>query len=323
MPSGRLSAVVVLAIAAGVVAWLLVRGDDNSKSSRRATAQAVSAKDLTALPATVHHPVYWAGPKPGFTYELTRTSSGLIFIRYLPNGVPLGTNQPRYLTIGTYPVKNAFAAVRAIAKRSGTPPMSISGGGIAVQDATHPTSVYLAYPGSDYQIEVFDPSPTAARRTAVSGAIVALGPGAGPSQVSAAVPRATTLAGLRSFSSLVGHSVYWAGPIPGTRLELTHTNDDRIYIRYLPKGVKIGDRGLYLTVGTYPVRNAFAAVQAIAKRPGARRIRVPGAVAVVDPIHPTSVYVAFRGSKYQLEVFDRSVARARQIVASGKIVPVP
>jgi hypothetical protein len=90
MPSVRMGAVVALAIAAGVVAWLLVRGEDNSRSSKRATAQAVSAEDLTALPATVHHPVYWAGPKPGFTYELTRTSSGLIFIRYLPNGVPVG-----------------------------------------------------------------------------------------------------------------------------------------------------------------------------------------------------------------------------------------
>jgi hypothetical protein len=35
----------------------------------------------------VKHPVYWAGPRPSYTYELTRTSDGRIFVRYLPTGV--------------------------------------------------------------------------------------------------------------------------------------------------------------------------------------------------------------------------------------------
>src|SRR5204862_98607 len=76
-----------------------------------------------------------------------------------------------YLTIGTYPTKNALAAVRAIAKRLRATPLTLSGGGLAVQDTKHPSSVYFAYPGSDYQVEVFDPSPARARSLALSGRV--------------------------------------------------------------------------------------------------------------------------------------------------------
>jgi hypothetical protein len=120
--------------------WLLVRGNDNSTRTFRTSAQPVSAQELAALPATVGHPVYWAGPKRGFTYELTRTSDGRIYIRYLPAGVSIGSNHPKYLTIGTYPLKNALATVRGIAKRLRVTAMKLNGGGTAVQDTKHPTA---------------------------------------------------------------------------------------------------------------------------------------------------------------------------------------
>jgi hypothetical protein len=84
----------------------------------------------------------------------------------------------------------------------------------------------------------------------------------------------------------------------------------------------VGDRHPYLTVGTYPVRNATAAVETIAKRKGAERVPISGGIAVVDPAHPTSVYLALSGSSSEIEVFDPSPALARQLVASGQIVPV-
>jgi hypothetical protein len=166
----RIAAVVALAVAAGVIVWVVARGDDNS-SRKPPSARAVSAPELAALQARVRHPVYWAGPKRGFTYELTRTRGGQIYVRYLPGGVPIGANQPKYLTIGTYPLKNALASVRAIAKRLRVAPMKLKGRGIAVLDTEHPTSVYLAFRGSDYEIEVYDPSPARALRLARSGKI--------------------------------------------------------------------------------------------------------------------------------------------------------
>ena len=38
---------------------------------------------------------------------------------------------------------------------------------------------------------------------------------------------------------------------------------------------------------------------------------------------PTSVYVAYPGSKVQIEVFDPDPARALRLVTSGHIQPVP
>ncbi len=320
-PQIRLGAVVAIALAAGLVAWLLLRGG-TSTHAEHAPAHAVSVRELAALPSTVHHAVYWAGPKPGFTYEITVTRAGLIFLRYLPPGVAVGANQA-YLTIGTYPVKDALAAVRAIAKRLRTSSLTLSGGGLAVQDTQHPMSVYLAYPGSDYQVEVFDPAPERARSLVLSGRVAPIGSGSGPTKSTAAPAVVATLADLRRLAASVGHPVYWAGPQAAKTYERTQTSDGRIYIRYLPQGVEAGSPRAFLTVGTYPVPNAVAAVQAISKRTGAHTFPTAGGgLAVVDPAHPTSVYLAFTGSNFEIEVFDPSAARARNVVASGRIAPM-
>jgi hypothetical protein len=321
-PEVRIGAVVFLAVVAGLLAWLLVGGNGKPNTIEATGPAAVSAQDLAALPATVHHPVYWAGPKPGFTYELTRTSDDQIYIRYLPAATPVGVKRP-YLTIGTYPVRDAVAAVRRIAKRLHVKPAALSDGGVAVQDTKHPTSVYFAYPGVPYQVEVFDPSPARARSLVLSGKITALGPGTGPTRAASAQPRAVTIQQLRALERTVGHPIYWVGARRTVTYELTETSDGRIYVRYLPQGAKAGDQRPYTTVGTYPLPDPIEAVKAIAKKTNGRTLSVArGGVAAVDPAHPTSVYVAFPGSDYQIEVFDPSAVRALRLVSSGRVVPV-
>jgi hypothetical protein len=315
MPQVRIGAIVALAIVAGLVVWLLTSGNNNS-AGKGSGATAASIQGLQSFTASVHHPVYWAGPKQGFTYELTRTADGKIYIRYLPRGVPVG-RKGAYLSIGTYPLKNALAAVRAIATREHGATITLAGGGTAVQDKNHPTSVYFAYPGSNYQVEVFDPSPARARQLVVSGQVSAVG------STTATPPKAATVQQLRSLQSSLGHPVYWAGPRPGMTYELVQRSDGSIYLRYLPAGTKLGDRTPHTTVGTYPVHNAVAAIKTIAKQTGGQTFSIPGGgLAVVDGAHPTSVYAAFPRSDYEIEVFDPSAARGRRLVNSGRIVPV-
>jgi hypothetical protein len=321
-PEARIGAVVALALVAGLVIWLLARGNDNSTPTRRSSVNAASVKDLAALSATVEHPVYWAGPKSGYTYELTRTSDGRIYIRYLARGVSIGSNR-QVLAIGTYPLKNALGAVRRIAKQQGTKTMRLNSGGLAVQDTKHPTSIYFAYPGSDYQVEVYDPSPARALQLVVSGKITPIESNAGSSRSTSERPTAATVQQLRAHESSVGHPVYWIGSKAGTIYELTESNGGRIYIRYLPRGREVGDPEPHTTVGTYPFRNPIAAVRAIAKDTGTRTFSVAGGgLAAVDGDHPTSVYVAFPRSNVQIEVFDPSAARARGLVSSGLVVQV-
>jgi hypothetical protein len=130
---------------------------------------AASAADLRSLVAELKHPVYWAGPRKRYTYELTRTPTGRIYIRYLPPGVPVGDSRPSYVTVATYPFPNAYAALKKTASPGAT--MRLAGGGIGVVDGSYKRSIHIAYPGVNYEIEVYDPSPRAGRKLVAAGKI--------------------------------------------------------------------------------------------------------------------------------------------------------
>jgi hypothetical protein len=179
-PDIRIGAVVAVAIAVGFVAWLLVRGgDSNTAKPGTSTGQAAgpaatTTAKLRALSVELGHPIYWAGAVPDSTYELTRTSDDRIFIRYLPHGVPVGIRRASYTIVGTYPVPNAYKVLQGLAKKPGESTFSAPVGGFAVYSTASPTNVYLAYPGSNVQIEVYDPSPQRARRLITSGQVAAI-----------------------------------------------------------------------------------------------------------------------------------------------------
>jgi hypothetical protein len=184
----RIGAVIALALAAAFAAWLLVRGNDDSSGSTTAqtttsgqtTTAAVGpmAADPAALRAIARdaeHPVYWLGPRRNRVYELTRTSSGRIFIRYLPPGVRVGNRAARFTIVGTYRVENAYDVLLDLSQQQGQRSAPVPGGGLAVYSTSSPSNVYVAYPGSDVQIEVFDPSAERALRLATSGRVVPVG----------------------------------------------------------------------------------------------------------------------------------------------------
>jgi len=171
----RVGVIVAVAIVVAIVVWLLVRNNDNgSSSSAVATGPAIgpvaATQDrLRALADEEGHDVYWIGPEDNTTYELTRTSAGRIFVRYLPKGVPVGVDRADYTIVGTYPVPNATGVLQGLAQKSGENKLSVPNGGIAVYSSSQPTNVYVAYPGSNLQIEVFDPSADRAQRLVTSG----------------------------------------------------------------------------------------------------------------------------------------------------------
>ena len=183
----RIGAVVALALAAGFVVWLLVRGDDDGSSSAPTTTQTTTATvpevgpiaatpaALSAMSDEVGHPIYWVGPRPRRTYELTRTSSGRIFIRYLPPGTKVGNKQAEYTIVGTYPVPDALDVLTDLSKKAGEKSVDAPGGGLAVYSIDAPNNVYVAYPGSDVQVEVFDPRPQRALRLVTTGRVAPVG----------------------------------------------------------------------------------------------------------------------------------------------------
>jgi hypothetical protein len=216
--------------------------------------------------------------------------------------------------VGTYPLAHAFATLRATAKKQGAKLIHLAGGGIAFQYKGRPTSVYLAFPGSNYQIEVFDPSPARALQVVRTGQVQPVG-----------VPStAASLTQLKTLAITLGHPIYWAGTNPRTTYELTKTSDGSVYIRYLPQGVPVGSPSPnYLTIGTYPQKDALGILKSTAAKNHVPTINLAdGGLAFVDEKHPTSVYVAYPKVDLQIEVFDPAAGRARQLVTSGQIAPV-
>jgi hypothetical protein len=134
-------------------------------------------------------------------------------------------------------------------------------------------------------------------------------------------PVAATQATLVTFAEALKRPIYWAGPVPGDTYEFTETTAGNIYVRYLPKGVKVGDpRAAFRVVGTYPYANALAALEGIAGKNG---LHLPGGGLVVPSAgYPKSVHMAYPGVAYEIEVFDPVPGHARAIALSGQVTPI-
>ena len=100
----RLGAALAVAVALGFAGWLVLRGggEDNSRADQPVSS-ALTQSELRALPAETGHPVYWAGPRRGYSYEVTRPTDGNVYVRYLPPGVAAGDERPAFTTVGTSP----------------------------------------------------------------------------------------------------------------------------------------------------------------------------------------------------------------------------
>jgi hypothetical protein len=139
-------------------------------------------------------------------------------------------------------------------------------------------------------------------------------------------PKAVTVTAenLRALAESRDQPIFWAGSQRGTTLELTRAAGGTVYLRYLPRGVRAGDpRPAFLTVATYALANGYQRVRAAAARPGANVRRLTGGgLMVVNPRRPSSVYLGYPGGRYQVEVYDPSPKRARDLVQSGRVSPV-
>jgi hypothetical protein len=158
-----------IAAAAVVVVWLLASsGGSKATPARNSGPRIVSQAELERYAGALDFPVYWAGPKPGFTYELT-AGRGRVWVRYLPAGAKAGDPRPNFLVVGTYKQPNSFSGLRHAAKQPGSVSERISDGGLLVYSSARPTSVYFSYPGVKYQVEVYAPSAQSARSLVTAG----------------------------------------------------------------------------------------------------------------------------------------------------------
>jgi len=288
-------------------------------SSPGTGARIVSSSELASLSGSSNQPIFWVGAQAGSQYELTTSAGGPSFVRYLQAGESAGAARTS-LTVAAYPMANAFKVTATVAARPGAVKVQVPSG-IAFYERSHPHSVYLAFAGSDYQVELFDPLPLAALHLAQSGAVQPVVKLASTSSAASAL--AVTASSLAAIAARSGQQIYWAGVGRGTT-EYRGTSDGRVYIRYLPKGVSVGAAQPYLTLATYPLKNAYATTRSLSKRANAVPVKVAKGAGAAFYLkqHPTSVYVAYPGSDYQVEVFDPTASIARRLVTRGGVTTV-
>ena len=160
----RLAAVLLVVVLAGLVGWGLIRNSDDGSGSG-SSSEVVSTAQLSQEAAD-DGPIYWVGPRSGSRLQLTRTDDRVL-LRYLGSN---GSQPP--LTVGTYPFANAADSLRARGEKAGGAWQKLKSGDVVYFNTGRPTSVYVASPGSDFEVEIFDPSPKEALQLAVSGAAV-------------------------------------------------------------------------------------------------------------------------------------------------------
>jgi hypothetical protein len=147
---------------------LRVVGDS---SLRLATPFVASEQELRRFARALPERAYWAGRRADRRYEVTHTSAGATFVRYLPPEAEVGDGRTRYLTVATYPRRFAFRVLRDAARAREAKTISLPGGGLGVYYRGTPTNVHLAFPGQDVEVEVFSPTKGAAIDLVRRGAI--------------------------------------------------------------------------------------------------------------------------------------------------------
>lgn len=166
-PLAAIAAIALIAVLAGC------GGSDSTGQASSGEPEIVSADSLRD--AAKEAPLtYWAGEQSGTELELSEPGAGRKYVRYLTGDAEAGDKRAAFLTVGTYVQPHAAASLRRQAKRSDGFLGHAPGGATVYYERGNPRSVYLAYPGTSVEVEVFDPSFRRALRLVEAGRIVAV-----------------------------------------------------------------------------------------------------------------------------------------------------
>ena len=138
------------------------------------------------------------------------------------------------------------------------------------------------------------------------------------------IQKIVTPAGLRFEARTLARQIYWAGQQRGARLEFTEERNGALFVRYLTHNAPRGIKGAnYLIVASYKFPNAYNSLKKLAKTNGVSLLSTPdGGIVYVRPHFQKSVLMAWPKLNLEVEVYDPSPIRARQIATSGDVKPI-
>lgn len=148
-----LAALAVAAIAVFAAVKLIGGEDDSDEGGPVGLSQAELIEEADSF----KHVAYWLGPQPeAEQYELVEADDGAsIYIRYLTNGAQPGDPRADFLTVGTYLVPDALAALNRGAEESGGKVVHENGYSVLEGGVNRVHVVLDDQP--DLQIEIYSP----------------------------------------------------------------------------------------------------------------------------------------------------------------------
>ena len=116
-------------------------------------------------------------------------------------------------------------------------------------------------------------------------------------------------------------NVYWTGPERGAKYTVNALTEGQTYIRYLPGGKGVSDTApKYRTVGTYESEDAYTATLAAGNEAnGVSFTTADGRVIHYNKSSSDNVYLAYKGKKYQIEIFDPNSGTALKIANNNEV----
>ncbi len=144
--------------------------------------------------------------------------------------------------------------------------------------------------------------------------IAILGGGEDEVSLTPGEPQIVSVSQLEGFANDANRTVYWVGEREETEIELTETDNGRIFVRYLPEGGAEKTTEA-LTVASYPLKGAAADLERTAGKGGGEQIAKSddGAVVLIDPKSPNNVHMAYPGEAIQIEVFSPVAGEALRL----------
>jgi hypothetical protein len=118
---------------------------------------ALTQPQLESLVAQESITVYWAGPRPGYLYSIDTTAKSRVYLQYIQADSNSKNVIANSRIIATYFTKDGFGRTVSAATRTGNTGFRNPNGSVVFYAKNRATDIYLAFPGKEVQVEIFDP----------------------------------------------------------------------------------------------------------------------------------------------------------------------
>jgi hypothetical protein len=153
----------VLTIVAVVIGYGIAHFQDHATISSQnlalsTTGQvALTESQLITAVRDAKATIYWVGPQGDTRYLLTIDKTGSGIIRYIPISGAVSSATTITRTVATYSANGAYEKSVSVSTKVGTSTFQNADKSLVFYKNADTNDVFMAFPGKNFQVEIFDP----------------------------------------------------------------------------------------------------------------------------------------------------------------------